>query len=521
MLVISHAAVRLLVIGTLLLVIEALSASPTQAQIQKGTLRFGGLKPCEVQNLLDSLKQDPRGLAAVQEYFFDVIQDSLYDPNLADIVVFSSSDSRGTGKRHAHTIELTNTGWMNPHLWGKRKVYLLLFYEHHLPPPDAKSEDSIAQKKKEVASCDQDYMKCLKDIRQRLDTLNGLAATDSALLYTRLQTQCFWQWEKCVSESSVAPIERWSPDKAELHLPLADSGSLKVDLDFVEPKEPGSDEKQPPNKVLVRLSPLDYRPGHGQSLVTSAVRTVGSFFGMGAIKTPPSDTSLMATDTIQLHKLGADTSGQKELYFGIGRLPIRENSVNRVSVEMPDSLTVAQATFGNYDASRFGVSIAVGMTGVRGATDILGVQSAKVHTEVFVDTVVTLNGSGTIDTTIKEITRDSITSSIITEDDYPLDVYIIGHYHFMRPQLPYYRVKGHNLPSRLTPLTWGIFAGTRLSKDDFLDDFVFGISGSGMVFKQQQIGFLLGANFWRHRPSIDSEHRERKLRLFLGLYYRL
>jgi len=210
--------------------------------------------------------------------------------------------------------------------------------------------------------------------------------------------------------------------------------------------------------LSVHQSSLDYKPGSGEFFLSAMVR-----FAVAAISKQSlekSDEAKKGEDIpdkpLKLQMVGKH--GDTNLYFDYVKIPIYENTINRVTVQEDygdDRVYRHVATFGNYSASRITTSVgAVGTLVPATAT----VPSAR-----------------------------------------PIEAFAFAHVYIKRPSLPAPHYQNQLLKGYWDRVSLSLVLGTRLAFDSalFKDIFV----GGGMGHFLGPIAFVVGVNFRTPRDA--------------------
>lgn len=227
--------------------------------------------------------------------------------------------------------------------------------------------------------------------------------------------------------------------------------------------------------VRISLEALDYRR---DPVLSALVKAIGTFFS-GAV--PSSQAQVARDSALDLRFTSIARQGASEqLYVLLGRLPVAENTTNRLSVfagpgkRLPADHS-AHFHFGNVSASLFGASLAGGLT---------------------------------LDAARPEF---SDTTRVAREGDVRPSLYLFGHFYLMkRPHLPW--------DSR----SLGVAIGTNVIRGGILDDIVVALS----VGRWHGIGLLAGVN-WLVWDKLDRTGARtivktgRRFRAFVGADFAL
>lgn len=196
---------------------------------------------------------------------------------------------------------------------------------------------------------------------------------------------------------------------------------------------------------------LKRRPGSGEFALLSVAKGFASAFtGLVASEKEPEEKKQEDPPSLEMNEVGCHEG--KRLTFGMHKITLAENSINRISIlGIPNFIPVA--TFGNYSGSWITSSVSAMAT--------------------FID-------SGTAE--------DESTSRILG------DAYLLGHYYLMRPELPYLQRNEDIWRAMFNRASISVVVGTKLSDKlfEFKDIFV-GLSIGH--FMHNNLGIVFGCNF--------------------------
>ena len=210
------------------------------------------------------------------------------------------------------------------------------------------------------------------------------------------------------------------------------------------------------NPVTIKLSPLDQRAGSGELALIGAMKMIAEVFSGQSVagrgeRISPADT------VVSPERLDVGCYNGTCLYFWQGKLPLAENTINRIKVErIPGRRSFA--TFGNYSGSW--ITSSIGVTGT------------------FLDS--------------ETATDDSVHSTLV-------EPFIFGHLYVKRPQRPRPRL---NDPWKefKRGISFSLVVGTRLSTSDFFRDWFLGV-GLGHFLSTASV--VAGVNFRTSKHTGD------------------
>ena len=231
--------------------------------------------------------------------------------------------------------------------------------------------------------------------------------------------------------------------------------------------------------LFVHQSFLDYRKGAGEFFVASMARLAAAIFTKETIK--EGEEAKKGEETpdkpMKLQKVG--THADTDLYFGYVKIPIYENTINRITVEEDygdGEVDRHLATFGNYSASRITSSV------------------------------------GAVGTFIK--------AGETEPSCFPMEVFAFGHYYLFnkRPKLPSPHDQRGWLCKYWNEMSVSLVAGTNLTLDKglFKDLFV----GVGVGHIVSTAALVAGVNFRAPRNADGSlKSGEREFHWCVGLTF--
>lgn len=210
------------------------------------------------------------------------------------------------------------------------------------------------------------------------------------------------------------------------------------------------------NKPVIKMSSLDRRVGSGEFALFTAVKMIvgavlGRTVGERMMARCPPDTQAV----LHMIPIGEKTDASARLYHGRTKLPLAENTINRIRLEEVDSKIEPQATFGNYSSSW--VTSSIGLMGT-----FLSGETAR---------------------------QDSVNKTSV-------EPFILGHLYIMRPQRPKPRLNRSKIEF-WRQISFSLVTGTRLSEDLF-DDIFVGVSVGHVISTLSIVG---GYNFRTSRWS--------------------
>ena len=391
-------------------------------QTIKGSYSFDRL-PDQVEELLKKLSEDK--LEEVPKYFFG--ENKVYDAELADLLVFI--DKTGKDKKDAK-FALLKGGIKKEELFGDKFIYVMVF---------------AAEKDDEQNTVG----KFTKDIETT---------------------------EKVVEKS----IGNTSGKTGEIIIekPVGDtSGKTDEVTKTIRYREP----------LSVFQSPLDSRPGSGEFILYSVIRSIANIFsGVAIEKAEKSERAADITNIpLRMYLVGSDNKSKTNLYFGILKTPISENTINRFTVQEEygnnedphqNKKKMHLATFGNYSSSC--------------VTSSIGLMGTFLRSEL-----------------IKSET------GVIKSSRTPLDAFIFAHIYLKRPQIPPPRYQDKSTKNCLKKISFSLAVGTKISTSLF-DDLFFGVS-VGHIYST--VGVVAGVNY-RTTTLVGDDDKIRKNR---KLYFSL
>jgi len=204
-------------------------------------------------------------------------------------------------------------------------------------------------------------------------------------------------------------------------------------------------------QITVHLSPLDWTRGSGEFVLLSIIRSIASVLATGlSVGTSEKAASPAEGEkpiSVPMSEVGND--GKTRLFFGIMKIPLNENTINRITVgeKRGDVDYNHLATFGNYSGSIISSSI------------------------------------GLMATRLERYNPDS--------PAYSVDAFIFVHLYLKRPQMPAPRYPNDRIKTFRNKISWSLVAGTKLSKNLF-DDLFFGASVGHFL---STVGLVAGVNY--------------------------
>jgi len=211
----------------------------------------------------------------------------------------------------------------------------------------------------------------------------------------------------------------------------------------------------------VDLNVLAHQPEPSEYTIHGLLKTISSFIFGSSIETGIR-AQAFEDSTINI-KLTKHSDKKITIYTFMTKLEIGLNTKNRIVIRPPTKsakkrFQFINYNFGNFEKSRFGVSLGFGVS-----------------------------------TGIGSILDDKLT------DADRISLYVFGNYHFCRPRLPVDRK------------SFSVTLGTNFITGKFLQNIILGIR-SGWL---NPVGIIFGVNW------ISVSDDSRKLHIFLGLDYRL
>ena len=213
-----------------------------------------------------------------------------------------------------------------------------------------------------------------------------------------------------------------------------------------------STEVKKRNPLSVSQSSLDYTQGSGEFFISSVIRTIASIFSGKAIEkgVEVKKGEDISDKPVTVNRVGTSKKDKAVLFFGYVKIPVYENTINRITVEEDygdDKISRHVGTFGNYSASRLTTSI--------------GIMGTLVKAEEGQDKRV------------------------------PVNAFLFGHVYFKRPQLPSPHYQNRGSKGYFSRLSLSLVGGTRISTNLFDDLFV----GASLGHFISTVGLVAGVNF--------------------------
>jgi hypothetical protein len=266
---------------------------------------FSDIPHRNIDNLLKTLKSGK--MSAVPEVFFG----DLYDPNLVDLIIFLDEDE-DTVK-----IEMIQGNECKPYLFGARHFWVMAFWKFK----GSAEFDSILKSEPETTQVI--IMSPLQDsLSGKADTLRSITMKDIFPAYVK----------ETIKQDTL----------------VVKKDSVKI---YVETKKISKTK----TSMEVRLERLNKRVGAGEKILSSLARTVSGAIGVTLEAAAKQDTLPDLSIDFPLIRLTPENSGEV-LYYGNIKLPLEENTINRVRVKRFGEKSV-YSTFGNYSPSYLGASI--------------------------------------------------------------------------------------------------------------------------------------------------------------------
>ncbi len=411
-----------------------LLTSTVLSQTKKGTYGYP-FRPDSsyVSQLLNLLRSEDQ-ITDVMKYFFG--EHILYDSNLADLIVFIDKTKRTSDISNLQDlndassthIALVKNGKREDHLFGEKYVYVMVF---------------VAEEKGKKPSVS-DPVEEKETSKTTTSTVPEETPPDTSSLKERFERTS----EIVVEQKPAIPAD-------------------EKDQKSIITKEIIDYKKREP--VLVHQASLNHTQGSGEFFVSSLVRTIAAIFAKAQVEKAdkPATGVDMADKPISFYEIG--TVGKTILYWGYAKLPIYENTINRLTVQedygtvQKDCCTYKkgdkyiqyrhQATFGNYSASRITSSIGI---------------------------------MGTVNS-----------AAAPTDKRMPVNPFLFGHCYLKRPELPAPHYQGHPLKMLYKRMSISLVAGTRISTDLFDDLFL----GACLGHFFSSTGLVVGFNFQTPRDA--------------------
>ena len=224
---------------------------------------------------------------------------------------------------------------------------------------------------------------------------------------------------------------------------------------------------------VVRMASLDRRVESGEFAFFTAVKMIAAAFLGQTVESKirakcPPDTQV----NLVLELYGEATDSTSRLYHGRAKLPLAENTINRIRVENIDSRVQPLVTFGNYSGSW--------------VTSSISLIGTFLHSQ---------------------------TAAEENVDGASVEPFIFGHLYIKRPQRPKPRLNRSG-KEFWRQTSFSLATGTRLSEDIFDDVFV-GLSAGHLI---STLGIVAGYNFRTSRWS-DVERKTIKGHFAVGITF--
>jgi len=425
-----------------LLVLFLIFVSPVNSQTIKGAYSLKR-ETKQTQKLLRLLK-NPETINKVPEHFFG--KDAVYDRVLADLVIFiDKSGSQITNnqncpiKDRAVNIALLKKGKHIEKLFGEKFVYAMVFIAENVDDPNSVAKPILD--------------------KETLETeVDKLLASDSKNYSRELSKDI-----NRSSEKDAIVKDRKSSHKDDATSYKETSNEITANIKQREP-------------ISVSNSSLDSTPGSGEFIFYSVIRSVADIFTGSQLEKPDKPEKAADIINVPLKMYEVGTAGNIRLFFGFRKIPLSENTINRITIteEIENTKNLYLATFGNYSNSLITSSI------------------------------------GLIGTMRRNLDKEK-------DSPLPVDVFIFANIYLKRPQLPAPRYQSHFFRSYLNKLSLSLVAGTKLSNTSLFDDLFFGISLGHIV---SNLGFAIGVNLKATTiPVGESTRIERKPHFSCGFIF--
>lgn len=230
-------------------------------------------------------------------------------------------------------------------------------------------------------------------------------------------------------------------------------------------------------KIYIKLSPLDYSIGGGEFVLYRLVRGIAErFLPISGEEQTEQGQIADTTILLELEKMGhtPDGSDTTYLYYAYEKIPIGENTINRVGIRNVDKKSIYN-TFGNFSDSKIATSIGLLRTSV---------------------------GS-------EEAAKNSTHNKII-------DPFVFGHWYLCkRPNKPAQHV--NNWWKRCwSRISIGPVIGTKITNiDDLFDDYFVGWGIGHLV---GSAGIVVGRTFRTTTNDDGSKSRDRFISIGLNIF---
>jgi hypothetical protein len=219
------------------------------------------------------------------------------------------------------------------------------------------------------------------------------------------------------------------------------------------------------NSLSAKLSYLKWRRPSGDFFLFSIAKTFVSGFGEASLE-EKAEEGKKEKDTVDLEMTELGSSGGTHLFFGVKKIPLKVNTIDRVTIIGFDDIS-PQATFANYSKSRITTSIGVMWTPIK-----------------------------------KEIEDEEKRQNLF-------EGFAFAHYYFKIPKLPIPQYdRKRPIFSWWKQLSISLVVGTKLETPLFDDIYVGGCIGN---FFLNSMGIVFGCNF-RTPINLDPQDTTKKRR---------
>ncbi len=396
----------------------------------------------QIETMLIKLA-DTSSIKDVPKDFFG--ENNVYDAELADLLVFIDK----TGQYAKETkFALLKKGKLKEELFGDKFIYIMVFVAEN-----ENEQNSMGQFTRDIETTEKTVENLGRNTSEKADH----KAVDS------LDKEGSGQSFKKTREKEIADA----------------TGKTREVVETIKYREP----------LSISQSSLESRPGSGEFILTSVLRTIANIFsGMSIEKAEKAERAAdIVNIPLRMYLVGSDKSGKIKLYFGLLKTPISENTINRFTVQEEygnnddphqNRKKMYLATFGNFSGSY--------------VTSSIGLMTTIVKSEI-----------------IK--TESGVTKSSRT----PLDPFLFAHVYLQRPKLPRPRYQQNSHQAFYKKLSFSIVAGTKISTSLFDDLFL----GASVGHFYSTVGIVAGINFRTVTILVDKDQirKKRKLCFSLGL----
>lgn len=425
-------------------------------QTIKGSYSFNR-RPDQVEELLKKLSEDK--LEEVPKCFFG--ENVVYDAELADLLVFIDKRERCTNidlessasefaclkKDNFTRFAVIKDGKKREELFGERFIYVMVFVAENYCEQNTVGKFTIDNETTE------------KVVEKSIGNTSG--KTEEKVIEMLLGDAS--------GKTGEIIIEKTVGDTC------GKTDEVPKTIKYREP-------------LSVFQSSLDSRPGSGEFILYSVIRSIANIFSGEAIE--KAEKSERAADIknipLRMYLVGSDNKSNTNLYFGILiKTPIYENTINRFTVQEEyvnnedphqNIKKMHLATFGNYSSSY--------------VTSSIGLMGTFLKSEL-----------------IKSET------GVIKSSRTPLDAFIFAHIYLKRPQIPPPRYQENANKNCLKKISFSIAVGTKISTSLF-DDLFFGVSVGHFY---STVGVVAGVNYRTTTLVGDDDKIRKKRKLYFSL----